>query len=115
MTTFSIGSKKATSGVGGSDHGSRWFEVQASRMGAKHFDEKYGSGAAGYIQGSADYFDYESFSNSNYSPYYINPRYGTNYQGTYPTSGARFSIWDIIVPLSPLSGVLSLTTSKIIK
>ena len=89
-------------GVGGSDHGSRWFEVQASRMGAKHFDDKYGSGADGYIKGSDNYFDYRSFSETGNSPY-LNPRTNSNTQRVYQTSGARFSIWDVIIPISTLS------------
>ena len=108
----------SAAGLGGEDHGSRWFEVQASRMGAKHFDEKYGSGAAGYLQDSPNYFDYRSFSQGGNSPY-INPRYilnpnsrprftnGTltpiNYQSGHQTSGARFSVWDVIVPIFSLS------------
>lgn len=93
--------------VGGEDHRTRWFEVHASRMGAKYFDKHYGSGADGYVQNSVDYFDYESFSRGGFSPY-NNPRFGTRSQGSaHPTSGARFSWWDIGVPLlTPL--VLSL-------
>ena len=89
-------------GVGGSDHGSRWFEVQASRMGAKHFDEKYGSGATGYNQQSENYFDYNAFSNG-YNTNYKNPRTDQYTQSRHQTSDARFSIWDVIIPISTLS------------
>jgi len=93
----------SAAGLGGDDHRTRWFEVQASRMGANHFDKKYGSGASGYVIGSADYFDKENFVNGNRTSY-INPRYGTNFQGgAHPVSGARFSIWDVLVPLAVLA------------
>ena len=42
----------STQKIGGSDHSTRWFEVQASKMGAEHFDRLYGSGAKGYKKGN---------------------------------------------------------------
>ncbi len=117
----------SAAGLGGNEHESRWFEVQASRMGGKHFDDKYGSGAAGYVQGSANYFDYTSYKKGGITPY-DNPRYllypakytngalvPVNQQKGHQTSGARFSIWDIIVPVSPFVSALSLGISKIKK
>jgi len=77
-----------------------------SRMGANHFDKKYGSGAAGYTAGSEDYFDRESYVNGwqggHLSPY-RNPRTGLHSQDNHPISGARFSIWDVLVPITVLS------------
>ncbi|MBF4472943.1 RHS repeat domain-containing protein [Flavobacterium sp. HJJ] len=109
MPIVATSSLASTFGIGGDDHKTRWFEVQASHMGAKYFDKRYGSGVDGYTKGSADYFDYESFSNGGLSPY-ANPRntYYPNlspkYQFPHPTSGGRFSWWDVGVPLlTPLA------------
>jgi hypothetical protein len=101
VATTSVAS---TLGVGGDDHRTRWFEVQASRMGAEYFDKRYGSGADGYVQGSANYFDINSFSNGRTidSPY-LNPRTNRLRQGDHPISGARFSWWDVFVPILSLS------------
>jgi hypothetical protein len=104
----------SAAGLGGDDHDSRWFEVQASRMGGKHFDEKYGSGANGYFKGSVNHFDYDIYSSGGRTAY-VNPRTGIDTQNSHQTSGARFSIWDIIVPVSPFVGALSLGISKIKK
>lgn len=78
----------------------RWFEVDASRRGADYFDKYYGKGAKGYVKGSPDYFDRESFEDYNNpkrkSPY-INPRIGSCYQDkAFPTTGASFSLFDIL-------------------
>lgn len=89
----------SAAGLGGEDHHTRWFEVQASRMGAEYFDKHYGSGAKGYVKGSEHYFDRNSFENLGYSPY-TNPRDPVYNYGNNPTSGARFSIWDVLIPLS---------------
>lgn len=52
-----------------SSHDLHWFELDASRKGARHFDRKYG-------QGKGDnYFDYNSFVLGD-SSQYINPRTG---------------------------------------
>ena len=92
----------------GSDHKFRWFEVDASRRAADHFDKYYGKGAKGYIKGSPDYFDRESYEDYNNpirkSPY-INPRTGSYYQDkAFPTSGASFSLFDIL-PTSFISTI----------
>ena len=81
-------------------HKDRWFEVDASRRGADYFDKYYGKGAKGYVKGSPDYFDRESFEDYNNpkrkSPY-INPRIGSCYQDkAFPTTGASFSLFDIL-------------------
>ena len=56
-------------------HMHRWFEIDASRRGANHFDKYYGSGADGYSKGDPNYFDFSSFVTGNNAPY-INPRTG---------------------------------------
>ncbi len=90
-------------GLGGDEHKTRWFEVQASRLGGKYFDKKEGSGRSDYFEGSPNHFDYNSFKNGGDSPY-INVRREGNYQGTgNPTSGARFNFWDIGVPILTFS------------
>ena len=97
VATTSLGSAM---GIGGNDHSTRWFEVQASKMGAEHFDSLYGSGAKGYKKESPDFFDKESFVKGGRSPY-VNPRLGSTYQGRKgnPIDGARFTGWDIAVPI----------------
>ncbi len=67
----------------GIEHSSRWFEVMASCLGAKHFDHKYGRGAKGYDKKSPEYFDIDSFRNNVFSPY-INPRDGSNNKSGHP-------------------------------
>lgn len=75
-----------------------WYEIDASRRGADYFDKHYGSGAEGYVKGSADYFDRASYNDPyNRKSPYINPRTGsTNQQSTYPTSGSIFNVFDIL-------------------
>jgi len=103
----------STQKIGGSDHSTRWFEVQASKMGAEHFDRLYGSGAKGYKKGSSDFFDKESFVNGKWSPY-INPRLGSSYQGRKgnPIDGARFTGWDVAVPI--LTPIVISTVLKLV-
>lgn len=87
----------------GIPHENRWFETDASRRGANHFDRKYGSGSRGYTAGSALYFDKNTFSTGNTSPY-VNPRTGLpNYNRPNPTSGTRSSYNDFLIPLFTLS------------
>jgi len=81
----------------GRDHRSRWFEVDASRRGAKHFDKKYGSGAAGYIPNNSNYFDIYSFYTNKTSPY-SNAR-GTQNGSSFPISNSKNNIWDYIIPI----------------
>lgn len=102
-----IGSTSLASaaGLGGDDHKTRWFEVNASGQGAKYFDTKYGIGAKGYVANSPDYFDINTFVSGGRS-LYINPRYGSTLQDSgHPISGARFSIWDILVPVGSIAAI----------
>jgi len=95
----------SAAGLGGDDHRSRWFEVNASHRGSLHFDKFYGKYAEGYEKDSPDYFDIDKFV-SGESTSYINPRYGRRYQGApHPVSDARFSKWDVIIPLLTLSAI----------
>lgn len=86
-----------TSGWENMEHRQRWFEVDASYLGAKHFDKKYGSGANGYKPGSENFFDINSFQKGGSSPY-INPRYGTIEQdkGHY-INNSKLVFWDFIL------------------
>ncbi len=98
LLTIGIPSLASTVGIGGNDHNSRWFEVDASRRGAKHFDKKYGSGAKGYIAGSADYFDISAFEKGRYTPYY-NPRTKSYFQDKkFPIYNSSYSFWDLMFP-----------------
>jgi len=40
----------------------RWFEESASKLGAEHFDKKYGSGAPGYQKNNPNYFNKKNFN-----------------------------------------------------
>ncbi|MVX35321.1 hypothetical protein [Myroides sp. LoEW2-1] len=76
----------------------RWFEVQASRLGGKYFDRKYGSGRA-------DYFDYDVFSNGGLANYY-NERTGSYYNvKRYQTKNPRFNFWDLGVPFLSIASI----------
>ena len=89
-------------GIGGPQHDKRWFEVDASKKGAKYFDKLYGQGKKGYVKKSKDYFDITSFQDKGESPY-VNPRTGTLYQDTAnPIHGSEHSIWDYLSPLVTL-------------
>lgn len=93
----SVASAAFTSKWSGMKHKERWFEVNASKLGAKYFDKKYGSGAEGYKEGDENYFDVQSFQNAGISSPYSNPRNGTrNRNSFYPISGTHLVIWDFI-------------------
>ena len=83
------------------NHESRWFEVQASAMGAKYFDKRYGSGASDYFIGSPDHFDMQTFSTGG-NTRYLNPRTGSFDQNDHPINGAGFHWFDLIVPFTGL-------------
>lgn len=87
-------SAMATSRWSGMEHKERWFEVEASELGAKHFDKKYGKGAKGYQKDSPNYFNVEQFWGvSKFS--YVNPRLGYVYQDKqFRHSGYKFVFWD---------------------
>lgn len=90
-----IPSLVSASGITGLDHNLHWYEVDASRRGARYFDKKYGSGKEGYTYKNPNYFDIDSFENDGYSPY-INPRNNSYYQDSgNPMYGSRFNIFDL--------------------
>ena len=91
----SVASAAFTSKWSGMKHKERWFEVNASKLGAEYFDEKYGSGAEGYSKKDPNYFDIESFQ-SNYLSPYQNPRNNGYNNSYYPVSGSHMVIWDFI-------------------
>jgi len=76
-------------------HRDRWFEARASRNAANYFDKHYGSGKDGYLQGSPDFFDKNSFIDGSQTPSpYINPRTGYYNYSSHPISG-KFHWTDI--------------------
>jgi hypothetical protein len=85
-------------------HHDRWFEADASYKGAAYFDKYYGSGKDGYVAGSLDYFDRESFINGSIknSPY-INPRTGKT-NSSDRQIGGKFHWTDIPIYI-PLLGL----------
>ena len=91
-----IPSLVSASGITELDHNLHWYEVDASRRGARYFDKKYGRGKEGYTYKNPDYFDIFSFENGGYSPY-INPGNNSSYQNSgNPLYGTRFNIFDLI-------------------
>ncbi|OJX83229.1 MAG: hypothetical protein BGP01_06960 [Paludibacter sp. 47-17] len=77
-------------------HDDRWFEADASYKAAAYFDKHYGSKKEGYVAGSPDYFDRNSFVSGRSltnSPY-INPRTGRRNNTDNPISG-KFHWTDI--------------------
>lgn len=91
----SLMSAAFTSHWKGLDHNQRWFEVDASYLGAKHFDKHYGRGKKDFVYGDERFFDINAFRNGLKTSY-LNPRTGWNMDVHYPTSGARLNEWDFI-------------------
>lgn len=86
-----------TSKWSGMQHSDRWFELDASKLGSKYFDKKYGSGADGYEKDDPNFFDIGSFRTNDYSPY-INPRIGRKKQDKYfPEIKTKLVIWDFFL------------------
>ena len=88
----------SASGITGTPHRYHWYEVDASRRGAKHFDKHYGSGKDGYTKGDPNFFDIDSFSMGFLSPY-VNPRNHLKNYNSHPITGTTLNIYDIIIPL----------------
>lgn len=85
-------------------HRDRWFEVNASKLGAKYFDKKYGSGKKGYDPKrlTEEYFNINAFQKSGVNSLYRNPRKQTKYpynNDWYRTSNPQISIWDFMIIL----------------
>ena len=102
LSVVAFPSLTSTLNLGGYDHDTRWFEVNASYLGSRHFDRKYGRGAQGYKPGDPNYFDIDAFSTGNPTLYY-NIRNGNNTVDgkgiSNPIYNPRHSGWDYIIPL----------------
>ena len=102
LGVVALPSLTSTLNLGGDNHETRWFEVNASYLGARHFDRKYGRGAQGYKPDDPNYFDIDAFSTGNPTLYY-NIRNGNNtVEGkdtSNPIYNPRHSVWDYIIPL----------------
>lgn len=85
-----------TSDWEGMSHKQRWFEIDASRRAAKHFDKKYGSKLENYDSESPDFFDVNIFNTGGKSKY-VNPRTGSTKQIAHPTHGSRIVFWDFVL------------------
>ncbi len=96
VVNYGMGAAKI---FGPSNHSERWYEVHASRLGAKHFDRHYGRGATGYEKDNPKYFDMESFSEGTLSKY-LNPRTGIVNDSYHPIYHHRQSPWDYFVPFT---------------
>ncbi len=83
----------------GEEHKYKWYEVNASKLGAEYFDKKYGRGADGYVEGDKNYFDIVSFSGKKWQSPYKNPRNGKqNENNSFPITGSHGSCSDYIIP-----------------
>ncbi len=91
----SLASAAFTSGISGVEHKSRWFEVNASKLSANHFDKKYGSGKVGFSTNNPNYFNKMAFALGTETSY-KNPRTGENSDYSKPISGYDIVIWDFI-------------------
>lgn len=80
-------------GWSGVSHDYRWFEQNASMLGAKYFDRKYGRGAEGYKEGSENHFHKNLFYMGSDTPY-LNPRKGNYSQPNNPVENPRSLWWD---------------------
>lgn len=94
----SLLSASCTSAWVGTTHSQRWFEVSASKFGAKHFNKYYGPGT-----GIKYPFEIDQFFGDGYSTY-INPRTNNTdksnskfNQGSHePAHYSGFYFWDLI-------------------
>lgn len=77
-----------------SRHSTRWYEAQASSIGGKYFNKKYGTGAKGYVPNSEFFFDINSFRNEGVESLYFNPRNGGKNDSSY-TSHFRIHWSDV--------------------
>lgn len=113
IPTIGVPSLSSAMGIsGGLDHSDRWFEVDASRRGAEHFDKKYGSGKNGYKEGSKDYFDIKSFESGKDVPY-LNPRTGLYVQSPFSINNQGYVFWDYLIPYILFQGIPSLYLKNI--
>lgn len=68
------------------NHGTRWFEADASRRAANYFDRHFGSRLDNYVAGDVRFFDRNSYISGAGSPY-TNPRtLGNNRRDPNPTN-----------------------------
>lgn len=95
------------------DHDNRWFEADASYKGMAYFDKHYGSKKEGYIAGSPDYFDRNSFVNEGSGSSYINPRNGRQNYGGNPINSTFH--WTDIFLHTPYKWRMSMTYLLFIK
>lgn len=98
----SLFSAAFTSKWSGMEHSDRWFEQNASTLGAKHFDKKYGSGADGYKEDDSNYFQMSVFRGDNRKSPYVNPRLGYKGQDKYfPKTDFKLVAWDFVYFMLP--------------
>lgn len=80
-------------------HRTRWYEAQASSLGGKYFDKRYGSGVPGYDPTSDQFFDLNAFKTPNVESLYDNPRLRDHNRSTGHTSHYRIHWSDLIYAL----------------
>lgn len=87
-----------TSDLSGTKHRYRWFEVNASKLGARYFDKRYGKrDENGNVVKDENYFDIDAFVNGTDTEY-INPRRKSQDQGSgFRIAGSDTGAWDYIV------------------
>ena len=99
IPVIAIPSLISASGISPGEHKYKWFEVNASKLGAEHFDKKYGRGADGYVEGDKNYFDIVSFSTNGITSPYQNPRIKNRNRNGYPVGYSLDSFWYIFLPM----------------
>ena len=78
------------------DHSERWFEANASKLGGKHFDKKYGQNKEENGVKDADHFDYEVFKSGGETKYF-NPRTKSKVQTAHRVSRTKIVFWDFVL------------------
>lgn len=94
---IAIPSLLSAAGISNISHDRRWFEVNASKLGANYFDKHYGSGAPNYTPNNSDFFEKRIFWNGGRTPY-INPRLQNFSQlQTQLYTKPTYTIWDFLI------------------
>lgn len=66
-------------------HKERWYEMDANRLSAKHFNKRYGSGNPNYVEDSGHFFDIDAFVGRKSESIYRNLRtHDHNNKSYYP-------------------------------
>lgn len=82
------------------EHDYRWFEQDASALGAHYFNRHYGTGSAGYMPDSENHFQLDTFYGKKREPHYATPRptkHDMPQDQYFPLHSPTLSFWDFII------------------